>query len=146
MQLNTFVNRLYDFLNNRKISLIYIPLAIYWSLIFVATSIPTDEIPHLFKFQDKFEHFTAYFLLAILFSFTLHFQEKYIALKKRFFIFSLLILIFYGAIDEIHQMFIPGRIADIYDWLADVIGGSFGIVLSYFVIMLGQKNKLQNIS
>jgi VanZ family protein len=43
-------------------------------------------------------------------------------------------------------MFIPGRIADIYDWLADVIGGSFGIVLSYFVIMLGQKNKLQNIS
>lgn len=28
----------------------------------------------------------------------------------------------YGASDEIHQMFVPGRDASVYDWIADCIG------------------------
>lgn len=142
MQLNTLLNHLYNYLRRRKVLLIYFPLAVYWSIIFIATSIPIDEIPHIFKFQDKFEHFVAYFILAILISFTLHFQNKNNKLKKRFFYFSLLILILYGALDELHQMLIPGRIADFYDWLADIIGGSLGILLSSFVISINLKNSI----
>jgi VanZ family protein len=29
---------------------------------------------------------------------------------------------FYAVLDEIHQAFVPGRTADVYDALADVIG------------------------
>jgi len=29
----------------------------------------------------------------------------------------------YGAIDEFHQYFVPGRTTSLKDWLADVIGG-----------------------
>jgi VanZ family protein len=28
----------------------------------------------------------------------------------------------YGASDEIHQMFVPGREASIFDWMADILG------------------------
>ena len=33
----------------------------------------------------------------------------------------------YGAFDEIHQWFVPGRSADIRDWFADVSGVLIGI-------------------
>ncbi|HEX8373301.1 MAG TPA: VanZ family protein [Chthoniobacterales bacterium] len=40
----------------------------------------------------------------------------------------------FGALDEIHQLYTPGRMgADLYDWLADMIGGSCAaFVYSYF--------------
>jgi VanZ family protein len=34
-----------------------------------------------------------------------------------------------GAIDEWHQLAVPGRSADVRDWLADVIGALLGIVV-----------------
>lgn len=33
----------------------------------------------------------------------------------------------YGASDEIHQYFVPGRSADIADWYADLTGAAVGI-------------------
>jgi VanZ family protein len=32
----------------------------------------------------------------------------------------------YGITDEIHQMFVPGRIASVADILADITGGMLG--------------------
>jgi VanZ family protein len=32
----------------------------------------------------------------------------------------------YGASDEWHQMYVPGRFADVFDWIADVVGVSMG--------------------
>jgi VanZ family protein len=32
----------------------------------------------------------------------------------------------YGASDEWHQLFTPGRDSDIYDWFADTLGGAAG--------------------
>lgn len=129
MQLNILLIHLYKFLKQNKVLFVYLPLTIYWLIIFIATSIPTDAIPQLFKLQDKLEHFVAYFILAVLISLTIHFQEKFIHLKKWFIIYSILVLIVYAALDELHQMIIPGRIADFYDWSADVIGGIIGILL-----------------
>jgi VanZ family protein len=32
----------------------------------------------------------------------------------------------YGATDEWHQLYTPGREADVHDWLADTLGGTVG--------------------
>jgi VanZ family protein len=31
---------------------------------------------------------------------------------------------FYGATDELHQLFVPGRTCDVHDWLADLTGAA----------------------
>ncbi len=35
----------------------------------------------------------------------------------------------YGATDEFHQWFVPGRTADPADWVADVVGAAIGVGL-----------------
>lgn len=35
----------------------------------------------------------------------------------------------YGAFDELHQSCVPGRMASVYDWLFDAVGGVVGSVV-----------------
>jgi VanZ family protein len=39
---------------------------------------------------------------------------------------AVLVASFFGATDEIHQFFVPGRNADVADWLADALGAAIG--------------------
>lgn len=39
----------------------------------------------------------------------------------------------YGASDEIHQMFVPGRSPEIFDFLADTTGGILAALFVKFV-------------
>lgn len=144
MQLNFLLIRFYNYLKQNKVLFVYVPLAIYWLIIFIATSLPTIELPNLFNMQDKLGHFLAYFILANFVVLTLHFQEKNLILKKRLIIASIIILSLYAAIDEVHQLLIPGRVADIYDWTADVIGGIFGIMFSNKIIKVGLTQLAEN--
>ena len=59
-----------------------------------------------------------------------------------------LVVIFYGIIDEVHQLFIPGRMAEILDWLADVGGALIGILLVLVLVkMLDYKsNKFDQVA
>jgi VanZ family protein len=134
MQSSLLSNRLYRFLKEKKVFLVYIPLAIYWIILFAATTIPTDAVPQLFNAQDKLEHFSAYSILAVLLLLTLHFQQKNRLLNRRAILFTFIFLALYGAVDELHQYFIPGRYCDIYDWSADIIGGLLGLLLVSFFI------------
>lgn len=34
----------------------------------------------------------------------------------------------YGAVDELHQAFVPGRSADAADWLADTLGAALAVL------------------
>lgn len=36
----------------------------------------------------------------------------------------------YGASDEFHQLFVPGRLCDPADWLTDTLGATLGVVVS----------------
>ena len=40
----------------------------------------------------------------------------------------------YGASDELHQLFVPGRMCDPVDWLVDMIGASLGSALLYVIM------------
>ena len=49
----------------------------------------------------------------------------------------------YGALTEVMQEFlIPLRTGSVYDWIADVIGSIFGLIIVYF--FLRNRNNLKN--
>ena len=124
---------MFEFLEKRKVALIYIPLVIYWSLLLMGTSLPAPDVPS-FGIGDKFEHFGAYFGLAVLLSLTFLYQTKNLLLKKYFLIGTLIIVTFYGMLDEFHQSFIPGRSMEFFDWLADFLGAAAGITFVYILM------------
>ena len=74
---------------------------------------------------DKVGHFGLYFVLAFLVS------RAWLAGGRRPELLALLwvALGIYAALDELHQLVIPGRSADIMDWLTDLAGGAAGFVL-----------------
>lgn len=124
---------MFKFLEKRKVWLIYIPLFIYWIILITATSIPAEKLPSI-KLSDKIEHFIAYFGLAILLNLTLMYQRKSIFLFNKASLVTIFICSFYGAVDELHQILIPGRFADTMDWLSDSLGTIMGVLVLNFLI------------
>lgn len=100
----------------------------YWIVLFTATTLPGKDLPDL-GFSDKIQHFSAFFVLAVLLNLALIYQRKSYFLFKNASIATIIITLSYGAFDEIHQLFISGRYADIRDWLADSAGVIIGILL-----------------
>ena len=123
--------QLFEFLEQRKIWLVYVPLVLYWIILFTATTLPGPQLPDI-HIGDKIEHFSAFFILSIFLNLTLIFQRKSYLLFKFAKLVTVIICLSYGAIDELHQMFIPGRTADIRDWLADSTGVILGVLILNF--------------
>ncbi len=124
---------MFDYLEKRKVYFVYVPLIVYWLLLLIGTSLPTDDLPSV-AISDKFKHFGAFFGLSILLALTLHYQNKFLLLKKYFLAAALIITSFYGLLDEIHQSFIPGRYNEFLDWVADSLGAIAGILLVFYVM------------
>jgi VanZ family protein len=124
---------LFDFLEKRKKLLVFTPLIIYWIVLFIATTIPVESVPKI-AVSDKMNHLAAYFLLSVLLYMTLIYQRKSFFLFNNAAITALLIAAFYGAFDEIHQLFVPGRFAEFLDWLADVAGSLLGVLFISFLM------------
>jgi VanZ family protein len=122
---------LFEYLEKRKVMLVYFPLTLYWIVLFTATTLPGKDLPDL-GISDKIEHFSAFFILAVLINLTLIYQRKSYLLFRYAIIATIIITLSYGAIDEIHQLFIPGRSADFRDWLAD----SSGVIMGVFFLNL----------
>lgn len=144
MQSNSLSIRLYNTLQKNPLFYVYLPLCVYWILLFILTTIPPDKIPQVFSYQDKIEHFIAYLILSFLLMLSLHFQKKNEMVSRKSFLFTIIFLIAYATIDEVHQIYIPGRYCDITDWLADVTGGIIGIIFSNYFIRFNEitlKNK-----
>ncbi len=121
------------YLEKRKIWLIYIPLTIYWVMLFTATSLPAYNLPSL-GFYDKLNHLSAYTILSLLLNLTLIYQRKSKILFEKASVASILIASTYGALDEIHQMFVPGRFAELLDWIADFSGAVIGVLFISFLM------------
>jgi VanZ family protein len=122
---------LFNYLEKRKVLLVYIPLVLYWIILFTATTLPGPQLPDL-HISDKVEHFSAFFILAVMLNLALIYQRKSFLLFKYAALVTIIICLFYAAIDELHQMFIPGRFADIRDWLADSTGVVLGVLILNF--------------
>ena len=96
------------------------PLAIA-ALIFAASSRSHVASPRITNVDDKFAHFAVYGLLA-----TLVFR---LGRGWRAAGWALLVVSAFGATDEWHQSFVPGRSTELADWVADTAGAALAIAL-----------------
>jgi VanZ family protein len=120
--------------------LVYLPLILYWLLILTLTSLPGVDMPNV-HINDKIEHLLAYGGLGFLLNLSLRIQNKFALVKKYSAWFAILIVSAYGALDELHQLFIPGRSCDILDWTADTIGVIIGVTIMTLLIMAVEKKQ-----
>ena len=93
---------------------------VLWSIaIVVVSSLPGSAIrlPSI-QFIDKFAHFLEFGLLSFL---VLRGWGK-IRGRKRAFFFGVLYSILFAFSDEVHQFYVPGRIVDPFDFLANCAG------------------------
>jgi uncharacterized protein YfiM (DUF2279 family) len=91
-------------------------LTIVWLSSQSRLDIPGDE----FNGRDKLGHAFIYALLGALYTLTARVSSKRAALV------AILAAVAFGASDEIHQSFVPGRDASWLDLLADTVGATIG--------------------
>ena len=101
------------------------PVVVYMAAIFVVSGRSDPAMPA--GFSDKSLHALAYFGLAVL-----AFRAIAGRLPARVTWGAaaavLAISIGYGITDELHQLYVPGRSADVADLYADAIGASLGLI------------------
>ncbi len=116
------------------------PAIIFALIIFIQSSIANLKTPNLgFSWQDKLLHATAYFVLGYLLSRAFYYSS-HAMLKRNAILISIILGILYGASDEIHQYFIPGRSSEVADLAADAIG----IILSQIFFLWSTKFATSN--
>lgn len=108
----------------------HLPVIILCLGIFIESSLPSDAYPEIeFELGDKIIHIAIYFFLFLASYFSFNNQNKFTWIKKYSLFSALLFTSVYGAVDELHQLFVFGRSCDFLDWVADFLGGVFGLLL-----------------
>lgn len=92
----------------------WVPAAAWAATIYWLSSRPTLPAPQVAHF-DKAAHFGAYAVLGGLLAFAVHRSRLPVGV-------AIALGVLYGASDEVHQMFVPGRSPDVLDWAADAAG------------------------
>ncbi len=87
------------------------------------------DSPFQLRFPDKLGHAMEFAILGFLGTNALLTGARLSATKKgeaRAWRGAVLLAAAWGIIDELHQLFVPGRQTDPLDWLADAAGAAFG--------------------
>lgn len=98
---------------------------------------PAINVTTLNYLVRKVAHFVIYLVLGVL---TINALKMSGITTFKATVWTLLICIVYAASDETHQMFVPGRSAQVRDVLIDSIGAAIG-VCGYYVIMRTLKER-----
>ncbi len=107
---------------------LWAPVVVYMAAIFHVSSLSDAPIPD--GVSDRSGHTLAYLLLAVL-------VVRAIAgglparVGRRTATLSLVVTVGYGLTDEIHQMFVPGRFAELGDVYANTVGAVLGVALCW---------------
>lgn len=109
-------------LSNTPKSVWWLLAALWAALIFWLSSSPdaqgSVDFLDLVPYGDKLAHAVAFGTLG-----------AFIYLASGRFWLTLFFASLYGISDEVHQYFVPGRNADMLDWLADTLGALAFILL-----------------
>ena len=103
-------------------------LFVVWlAAVFYASSLAGDEVgKYLPTFAwHKFAHFVAYSAGAVILALCLRFSTAWS--WKKIAIVSVVVVSIYGATDEFHQSFTPGRGPAVRDWAIDTVSGMLGV-------------------
>ena len=90
--------------------------------IFITSSIPFKGSPGIFfNIKPFVYHLGIFFFLGIFLTLSMT-NQKHSNNTLKLIILSIIIAIIYGILDEVHQIFVPGRYFDYLDILTDTIG------------------------
>ena len=120
-------------------SLWWLPVVSYMGAIFYVSSLP-NPLPDLTQAAgDKTLHVIAYALLAFLSGRAIADEG---AGRRLTLLIAFVVASTYGATDEWHQWFVPGRGADVYDWVADSGGAAVGALIYALIVPVWPVNRL----
>jgi len=103
----------------------WFPVISYSAMIFYVSGLPNLNVFFGIGHFDKLLHIGEYAILGFLFARALAGGQNSLA-SLRVIGLTLLFVVFFGAGDEWHQSFVPGRDMSGGDLLADCVGGLFG--------------------
>lgn len=108
---------------------IYTVTLLWWIAIWVVSSTPSDKLPTLKIIGwDKLGHFGVYLVLALLINRSL----LSLKVRKKQAILIYLIVLLSAALDEYHQLMIPGRAVSVWDFLAN----SAGLLIGFGILRM----------
>lgn len=108
-------------------TLAWIGVGVWAGTITVLSSMRPDQLERLTTliFWDKAEHFLAFAAGAGNLALGLRWSRTWPA--ARIALVTIVAISCFAAVDEIHQLFTPGRSgADVFDWIADTLGAALG--------------------
>lgn len=116
----------------RRVALRWGPV-LGWAAVvfFLSAQQRLPQLPDLLGW-DKLQHSTGYVLGGLLLARALEGTRGATLLAA-------LLGLVYAASDEFHQLFVPGRHADVRDWVADAIGIAVGIAAWRLYIFLVER-------
>ena len=103
----------------------FLPALGWMALIFFLSSQSSFPVPRGIWSFDKVIHAGAYFVGCAAWLFALRVRDW------RSGLIAVAITSAYGATDELHQYFVPGRSCDVYDWVADTAGAFFTLLAAW---------------
>lgn len=118
----------------RRALWLWLPVIAWCALIFTLSSFSKLPAPPS-GISDKHEHFVTYAILGGLFLRALA-AGRWSRVTLGLALLAALCAAAYGATDELHQYFVPGRDCEWGDLLADTLGGltAAGLILAYAII------------
>lgn len=120
-----------------RVALAWTPALLYAAFIWLVSSmsnpdfVPVADVP----FQDKGVHFLVYGVLAFLSAHGAKRTWPQWSLARGF-VLAVVAAALWGAIDEYHQSFVPGRSSDSFDALADTLGAIVGAAIYAALVAL----------
>jgi VanZ family protein len=122
----------------RRAAWAFAPTVAYAAVIF-ALSAQSDPLPFLppeIFLQDKLLHAAEYAVLGGLLVPAL----RVAGLRPRVAVLAAAVIASaFGATDEVHQAFVPGRNADVADWVADTLGAAVGALVATVALRLPRR-------
>lgn len=103
----------------------WLPISLYCGLIYSLSAQPVWRLtlPSFFM-ADKLLHLTEYAILGVLACRAFGPGTRGLLNRREAILVTFLFSLAYGALDEVHQSFVPGRMLDFGDLVADVLGAS----------------------
>lgn len=103
------------------------PVVVWAAVIVILTSIPGIRPPINVGYSDKIAHFGVYAILGWLAGRAMlapRTPGRLLAVWTS--------LALFGALDELHQIWIPNRMTALSDWVADLLGLAIGLLAFHF--------------
>lgn len=110
-------------MSTRRLLALWVPVVAFMALLFVLSE--QRQLPVVVDAGDKVMHATAYAALGLLALRATHGGVRRLTWGAA--VMAALLTIGYGALDEFHQSFVPGRDPSVWDLAADAVGAGLAL-------------------